>query len=688
LASASLATSGRGSIAAAATTTIVAQHSGKCLDVTGGPQATGNGAPLEQYKCTGASNQSWTVNDTGAGLFELVASNSHKCAEAAGGGTDDRTPIQQATCNRLARQLWRLRDNGSGIFEIVNVGANRCLDVTGGPQQQEDEAKAELWRCTGELNQAWALTPSPVVPGHVVARHSGKCLDVLGGPRATGNDVPIEQWTCTGASNQFWTIKDVGAGVELIAQNSGRCLEAADGGTINETPIEQRDCAGDPAQLWTMQTTAVAGEYKFVHVPSGRCLDVVGGPQTFTDGKRLELYDCTGAANQTWRIPAQTPPLTRDPRQWPFAQNSIWNMPIGSGAQFVAANLSAHPGIAEDPDATEPVPEWATMPQIDPERIVLAPTAPLVTIEHGAPGGDRCDADDAVTAGLPVTVPIPSNYFIESDHENNCAAFLMPDQRTIVQVQPFTRCRAKVVPTAVIKYPRDPDPDVTIDGDGILGMHGGSGLSSIGGSIRVGELRPGNPAPRHALKIDLYSAEALFECRTVTPLDKSNCRRWPATKADSSAFNDKNADPPGYGTRTQNRNQAMKMGALLALPPSVNIASLGLETDPGRQIAWTLQNYGAYIVDSFAGPAFAFSAEEGPDPQQQDARTSVQKQFLDDYKYKMMQRVRNADADKGDNPWTRDIQRLLPLLKVVDNNSPTSIGGGGTPRQPLAPPFQ
>ena len=37
-------------------------------------------------------------------------------------------------------------------------------------------------------------------------------------------------------------------------------------------------------------------------------------------------------------------------------------------------------------------------------------------------------------------------------------------------------------------------------------------------------------------------------------------------------------------------------GALLALPPGTDIAALGLRTEPGRMIAWTLQNYGAYIV--------------------------------------------------------------------------------------------
>ncbi len=116
----------------------------------------------------------------------------------------------------------------------------------------------------------------------------------------------------------------------------------------------------------------------------------------------------------------------------------------------------------------------------------------------------------------------------------------------------------------------------------------------------------------------------------------------------------------------------MKMGALLAIPAATNIASLGMETEPGKQLAWTLQNYGAYIVDDTYGPGVAFSAEQGPDG-------SVQQQFKSDYGIAMEQRVRD------NTPWTRDMQRLVKALYVVDNNTANSIGGGGTPRQPLAP---
>jgi hypothetical protein len=123
-----------------------------------------------------------------------------------------------------------------------------------------------------------------------------------------------------------------------------------------------------------------------------------------------------------------------------------------------------------------------------------------------------------------------------------------------------------------------------------------------------------------------------------------------------------------------NSNTEMKMGALLAIPPSINIANLGLETAPAKQLAWTLQNYGAYIVDDGWTPSVYFNAEDGPDG-------SVAAQFKADWGLNMNGRVRD------NTPWTRDIQRLVKALHVVANNSPSSIGGGGTPRQPLAPAF-
>jgi hypothetical protein len=104
------------------------------------------------------------------------------------------------------------------------------------------------------------------------------------------------------------------------------------------------------------------------------------------------------------------------------------------------------------------------------------------------------------------------------------------------------------------------------------------------------------------------------------------------------------------------------------------LSRLGLETEPAKQLAWTLQNYGAYIVDDTYGPGFALNAEDGPNG-------SVRRQFKADWGFELEQRVRD------NTPWSRDMQRLVKALYVVVNNGPASIGGGGKARQPPAPPF-
>jgi endoglucanase len=341
---------------------------------------------------------------------------------------------------------------------------------------------------------------------------------------------------------------------------------------------------------------------------------------------------------------------SRDPLKQPFASSSIWNKPIGTSAQYVDAQL---PAITETYSADG---EWTPIHYPDPDLIVMRPDAPMTNIyanNVGWDGGDRCVAQ----GGILHSVPVPTDFVIPNSRHNNGAAFLMPDRRTIVQTQPFTRCVAGGVATSMTTH----HPQVDIYGAGIEGAHGGSGLSAIGGALRVGELRPGDTTgPRHALKINLITNKELFKCQIET-----DCFRWPANTSDSGSIG-------WYGTETNNTNYAMRMGALLAIPTNVNVNSLGLETNQAKLLAWTLQNYGAYVVDH-GGPSF--SVEEGPDG-------SFSQQFQSDWGTDMGVRVRDNTA------WGRDVNRLRQALSVINNNSAASIGGGGTPLQPLAPEIQ
>ena len=209
-------------------------------------------------------------------------------------------------------------------------------------------------------------------------------------------------------------------------------------------------------------------------------------------GAEPEVAAAVALAKRTTSTTAPPPPSTsttsptstttgggRDPLKQPFASNSIWNMPIGSGAVYVPANLPAIPGN----DTT------ARVPQIDDEPIVMSPTAPLTQLlaSTGGWGGNRCKTQKTVLA----TVPIPSSYVLPSDNKNESASFLAADGRTVVAAQPLARCTAGGPATSYARY-----PDQDIYGPGIQGAHGGSGMSGLGGSIRVGELRPGSQGPR------------------------------------------------------------------------------------------------------------------------------------------------------------------------------------------------
>jgi hypothetical protein len=340
-------------------------------------------------------------------------------------------------------------------------------------------------------------------------------------------------------------------------------------------------------------------------------------------------------------------PLYRNPLTQPFASSSIWNMPLGSGATFVAATL---------------VPVTGTALEGDQDIIVLTPTAPSTDIYNNTadwqPTVSRCPWD---AGALLFSAPIPSSFVFGdtpiSSTPNAGLAVLLADQRTIRQTQPFARCTAGEPGTSNVM-----SPNVDLYGDGIPGAHGGSGLSAIGGTLRMGELRPGVAPPHHALKLELYAAKNYYNNGNHT-----DCFHWPATDCDGY-WNQSGSSLKYGGT-----NPAVGPGALLALAPSVSIASLGLTTQPAKDIAWTLQNYGAYLVDDTAWSAVSLCIEEGPSG-------SFATQFQSDWSF-------SFGTGGTSSPFAKDMEAIYAALSAVTNNTASTIGGGGTPLQPLALPL-
>jgi hypothetical protein len=353
----------------------------------------------------------------------------------------------------------------------------------------------------------------------------------------------------------------------------------------------------------------------------------------------------------------QTFPTSRDPLKWPFKQGSIWNMPIGSNAQYIYAGIG-----------------WPTQYGMtsDEDIIIMEPNAPLKDVVVNNAGWDgsktRCGSIQWGQLVFSQKVPVPNDFRTDPGYQgstpNHSAAILMPDGQTIKQTQPFHVCGFGGTVTSQYAFP----DDNIITGDGIQGAHGGSGMSSLGGTIRVGELVPGGVI-RHALKLNLFAKKYLSYNN-----DGSRGYRWPALRADGYAGD--SGHPCGYGGRVS----ALEMGALLALKPDFNVG--GLRTDAAKIIAQAFKDYGGYVTDDTCWDVYGIETEWGSDGRVTD-------EFRSRWGFDFDNATLPSCTNTSDNNcrWVKDLADIFTNLHVVNNNNSSNIGGGGTPRQPLAPPF-
>ena len=330
----------------------------------------------------------------------------------------------------------------------------------------------------------------------------------------------------------------------------------------------------------------------------------------------------------------------RDPFTQPFSNDSIWNLPLGVSATYVDVNIAA---------ATQTITD-------DRDIIILKPTAtvnPVYFNDDGWTGASRCDRQ----GGVLFTAPIQTSFIVPgatpSDTPNNAVAIVAADGRTLYQGQPYTHCTANGDITMMWFITND------IYGTGFYGGHGGSQLSSIGGTIRLGELLPG-AVIRHAMKLSLYGAVNYFYNATVPGF------RWPATTADGYASS-------VYGGSDPN----ILLGSLLALPASLNISNMSLETTAAGIMAQAYKDYGAYLVDDAAWSVYELSAESGPDG-------TVESEVQGAYGFSMTPGNMN-------NAWARDIKKIMDNLSVINNwnlsnwqtvsaSNGAQGAGGGAPR--------
>ena len=333
----------------------------------------------------------------------------------------------------------------------------------------------------------------------------------------------------------------------------------------------------------------------------------------------------------------------RNARKWPFLSTSIWNTPIGSGAIF------HDPGIFRPPF---PLPENFFS---DDDYFIITssndPPTPWYNQSwwYSPSSGSPCN----ITGNLIGNIAFPANVTVHRFGNNNAAALLQLDNHTIINTQPLYRCTPGSPVLSVFEMGVIAKDDI-VYGNGTWGAHGGSGLSSIGGTIRLGELLPNGPQIRHALKLQLNASMYFY--------DQPPGYMWPALYCDGYAFNPN--DSAHYG----GKDIYMSPGSLLAIPSNIIV---NITTVPGKKMLFALQNYGGYLCDDTRYNRGTVGTEHG-----------VTDEFQTAYGYAF-----DSNSTGSGASWYADMLTLFQLLRVVINNSKTSVGGGGTPLQLPPPPI-
>jgi hypothetical protein len=337
---------------------------------------------------------------------------------------------------------------------------------------------------------------------------------------------------------------------------------------------------------------------------------------------------------------ALTANAQRDPWLWPFEATSIWNMPIGSDAVYVDANLEPAARVGVD------IQHLLRLDADDP----LTPVYKSYSFGEG-----RCSSSDP----LDLAFNVPSDWIVPDAGNspyggtpNSNFAFLLPDGETLFENSRISRCSVggPIYMPDWLQYPANRNYS-DIAGDGLTdnGGQGASAMSSLGGTLRKGELT-GDAPIRHAIKINPDANKYLYYSESVPGY------RWPAKRADGYAGD------PDSDNRYMGSDPKLVMGSLLAIPPDVTAESLDLTTVPGRKLFFTLKYYGAYFTEDAAWDVWDLIVER-----------DAELEFESVYGFSMDGEI-----------WKSEINKLVQALHIVDNNSPSSIGGGGTPLQPLA----
>jgi glucosylceramidase len=125
-----------------------------------------------------------------------------------GGPTDVSAfdPLQQWACTGRTNQHFKFTAVTGG-YKVTVQSSGLQLDVLGGPTNKANGSDIVQYPYWGAANEIWKLVPTSDGYVNLVVKSSGACMDVRGISKADG--AAVQQWACWGGANQRWKLVPV-----------------------------------------------------------------------------------------------------------------------------------------------------------------------------------------------------------------------------------------------------------------------------------------------------------------------------------------------------------------------------------------------------------------------------------------------------------------------------------------------
>ncbi len=129
--------------------------SGLYVDVNGGPTATANGTAIIQSGFNGGTNQQFQLTDRGDGSYSIIAKHSGKCLDVIGISMNVGTKLNQWDYVGGGNQRFILVPADNGYYKLIVENTGLVAEVS----TNNNGEQLHQWWNAGQLNSEWKLIP-------------------------------------------------------------------------------------------------------------------------------------------------------------------------------------------------------------------------------------------------------------------------------------------------------------------------------------------------------------------------------------------------------------------------------------------------------------------------------------------------------------------------------------------------